>query len=723
MTTSSPPAKDEDILARNPLIARLSESDRAALFALLDQIAITPKTEIIAEGSPGETMYFVLEGRLRAARSALDLGEIRPGDHFGELSMIAPRRRAASVHAETTCRLARLSRARYETLVKTAPSAAINLLQGLIDYLANRLVAMTDNVDTLLRSRSLPRRTHLTVTIGDETRSVATGTPLGALVGSPDDADPTDEPVGALVDGKPTSLATALVSDAIVAPLPLGHGAGLDIYLRSVQLALLEASRRAFGGRAFRCGPRIDAATVIIFDDHSTAERTSIARRLRTVYDTLRVSGEELREELWTTDEAEAHFRAHGDHQTASLLATRREATVPLVTCGETYAYRTGPVVGRASALDEVHFREHPDGLLVDLGERVRSLAWGGEHAAELSIELEATTPRFGGDMAKMHVGWLRGMGVRCVGDFNKKCVSGAVDEIIRVAEGFHEKRIGEIADDIAAGIGHLRIICIAGPSSSGKTSFIKRLMVQLQIHGIVPFNVSLDDYYVDRERTPRDESGELDFEAPDAIDGRLLREHVAALLGGAEVRTAKYDFRTGKSQPTGGHTRSLDERGLLVLEGIHGLNASLLEGVANDDIIRRIFIHPATTLAFDRLTQLDPADLRLIRRIVRDRHQRGFSAADNIMRWASVRRGEALHIYPNLARADAVFDSSLAYELSVLKVYAERYLLEVEPGHNAYPTAHRLRQLLDHFVTIYPDHVPSTSIVREFIGGSSFDY
>jgi uridine kinase len=197
----------------------------------------------------------------------------------------------------------------------------------------------------------------------------------------------------------------------------------------------------------------------------------------------------------------------------------------------------------------------------------------------------------------------------------------------------------------------------------------------------------------------------------------------VRRLLAGETVKTARYDFLTGKSIKGGGPELRLAPGSVLVMEGIHGLNPALLGDVCDRAAIFRLFVHPATTLPFDRLTRLEPSDVRLLRRIVRDRRHRGYTAADNIMRWPSVQRGEELHIYPFQSNADANFDTSLVYELSVTKVYADRYLLEVPHDHVASSTAYRLRQLLDRFVTIYPDHVPPTSILREFVGGSGFEY
>ncbi|MBM4361549.1 MAG: nucleoside kinase, partial [Deltaproteobacteria bacterium] len=255
----------------------------------------------------------------------------------------------------------------------------------------------------------------------------------------------------------------------------------------------------------------------------------------------------------------------------------------------------------------------------------------------------------------------------------------------------------------------------------SGKTTFIRRLEVQLQVNGLTPRGLSLDDYYVDRARTPRDATGDLDYEALEAIDLEVLGRHVEALLRGDRVRTARYDFQTGTSHADGGRELTLGTGEVLLLEGIHGLNPRLLAALPERSIYR-VFVCPLAQLPFDALHRVHASDVRLLRRIVRDRHGRGTNAADNITRWPKVRAGERRHIFPFQHHADAVFDSSLVYELGVLRVYAERYLLEVPEDHPSAGTAFRLIRLLDRFVTLYPDHVPPTSLLREFIGGSGFD-
>jgi uridine kinase len=381
-----------------------------------------------------------------------------------------------------------------------------------------------------------------------------------------------------------------------------------------------------------------------------------------------------------------------------------------------------GALLPRASLVGPITVEPHPAGLLMVLPELARYMPV--ERGARVDpIACERRAARYDGPMAASQRRWLEGLGITRAGAYATFCIGQRVPELIRVAEGFHEKWIGRIVDAIVSRRSDLQVIAISGPSSSGKTTFIKRLTVQLLVEGIHPVALSLDDYYVDREKTPRDETGEYDFEAYEALDVALLHEETRALLAREEVQVARYDFVAGKSFPHGGRALRMSSGDVLLVEGIHGLDPALLAGVVDPSRIYRIFVHPATTLAFDRANVLAPDDVRLLRRIVRDRHQRDYDAAATIARWPSVRRGELRRIYPFLANADVVFDSALVYEPSILKTYAERYLLEVPLDHPSAATAHRLRKTIDPFVAIYPDHVPPTSVIREFIGGSGFEY
>jgi uridine kinase len=604
--------------------------------------------------------------------------------------------------------LTRIPRTAWTSFVEDDPAAAIRIMEGLLDDIRDDLTGMTDSLGALLQGRSLPRSREVTVQVGGESRRVPTGTRVGSLLPAELDGAPV---VAGLLGQDPVSLATPIFSPASVAPLTAAHWEGRQIYARSLGLVLLEAAQRVAPGAVIRMGPSRGRHQEV--EVPAGADRPDLARRLaaemrRVVADDLPVH-----EELWTRAEAVSLFRERGWDDAALLLRTRREQNVALVTLGQVYALSPGPLLSTTGRIRAFGLEPGNGGLLLDLGAVDPRGNGDGEAVAELRE----------GEMIEEHARWLGSMGVESVGAFNESCIDGQVSQLIRVAEGFHEKRIGRIADEIAARRDRLRIVAIAGPSSSGKTTFIKRLDLQLRINGVEPVGLSLDDYYVDRERTARGVDGERDFEALEALDLALLESDVRRLLDGGEVAMPHFDFRSGRSHPGGRPAVRLRPGAVLVLEGIHGLNPRLLGAAPGPGELFRIFVHPATTLPSDRLSRVSATDVRLLRRIVRDRHARGIRAAETILRWPSVQRGEMAGIFPFQGEADAVFDSSLIYEPAVLKVYAERYLLEVPPEHPAYPTAVRLRNLVDLFVSIYPDHVPPTSILREFVGGSGFEY
>ncbi len=726
--TPPPPVPEVDLpaLQRSPLLNHLSADERHRLLAHLDHLSVAPGTVVVREGDDADHMYFVLEGQARIQRGTLDIGAVRPGDHFGELGFVGARRRMASVIAVHGLRLARLTRASWDNLRREEPRLALHVVEGMLDTLGQQLTRMTDSVGRLLGQRLLPRRAEVAVDLDGVLQPVPTGTTvrhlLPGLVGE-------SHVVAGLVDSRPVSLETPVVTQVAVAPLTLADAEGREIYRRSAGLVLLDAVAHTLPGtRARLLAPleTLQRAALALPPELDAAAVREIKARIIARFDHLVAACEPLHEELWTVEEAREELAARGWPDAAAMLSVWRDTAVSLVSFGDTYAIRTGPVVPDTGYLAGTRVYPDPVGLLIEFSPEVTRHVPrpASERAApELLRDRESTTPRYGGEMVEAGRAWRKALRIEDVGRYNEACVSGRVAELIRVAEGFHEKRLGALADRVAARRDALRIICIAGPSSSGKTTLIKRLTTQLEINGLRPVALSLDDYYVDRDATPRDENGQFDFEALEAIDLAQLQRDLRALLQGERVCTPRFDFKAGRSLASAGPELSLDAETLLLLEGIHGLNPALLGAAVAPEQVFRVFLHPASTLPLDRLTPIDPTDLRLLRRIVRDRHGRNLSAAENIQRWPSVRRGELLHIYPYQHHADAVFDSALLYEPSVIKVYAERYLLEVPAGHPSQPTAHRLRNLLDRFVTIYPDHVPPTSLLREFIGGSGFEY
>ncbi len=318
---------------------------------------------------------------------------------------------------------------------------------------------------------------------------------------------------------------------------------------------------------------------------------------------------------------------------------------------------------------------------------------------------------------------WNRMIGVATLGDLNEIVLKDNIKDVIMTQEGLHEQKIVEIAAEIAKRRDKVRLVCIAGPSSSGKTTFVRRLSVQLKVLGINPVVIGMDDYYRDRVDTPLDANGKIDFEAFDALDVPLLTQHLEMIVRGEPIMVPRFDFPSGRRAPASECTRlQLKPNEMLLIEGIHGLNPTITNSVPEEARFR-IFVSALTQLVIDEHNRIPTSDGRLLRRIVRDRRYRGTSAAGTIAMWPSVRAGEERNIFPFQNECDAMFNSTLIYEVAVFKTFAWRYLLEVDRNDPAWSQASSLLRFLDLFVPVFPDYVPSNSVLREFIGGSHFSY
>jgi uridine kinase len=327
---------------------------------------------------------------------------------------------------------------------------------------------------------------------------------------------------------------------------------------------------------------------------------------------------------------------------------------------------------------------------------------------------------RFG--IFKEYVGWNKLLHISNVGEFNKACKNQKSFEMIKLSEALHEKKVAQIADQIAhRESGVPRFVLISGPSSSGKTTFSKRLTIQLMVNGIRPVVISMDNYFVNREDTPRDENGNWDFEHLNTLDLPLFRQQVADLLEGKTVSLPFYNFETGKREFRG-ETLKLEKDTVVILEGLHALNPELMPNIPREATFK-IFVSSLTTVNLDNHNWIPTSDVRLIRRIVRDYRYRGYSALETIARLDSVQRGEDRWISPFQEEADVMFNSALLFELAVLKRHAEPILDEVPKYCDEYTTAHRLKKYLSYFESIPEREIPPTSFLREFVGGSSFRY
>ena len=409
------------------------------------------------------------------------------------------------------------------------------------------------------------------------------------------------------------------------------------------------------------------------------------------------------------TEDAITLFQEKGDVEKVKLLKTSGSIYTTYYKIGEYVDYYYGTLLTNTSQLYLFGLEKYYDGMLL----RIPSL----KNPDELG-EMTRQDKMF--DIFKEHHRWQEILGIRTVGDFNQAIEAGHATDIINISEALQEKKLAKIAEDIAQRKG-VKLVLLAGPSSSGKTTSCKRLSIQLAVNGLKPLQISLDDYFVDRDKTPKDENGEYDFESIYALNLDLLNDQFNALFRGEEVDLPKYDFPSGKSIKSGKKLK-LEPSNVLVVEGIHALNPELTAHIPEEQIYR-VYASALTTILLDNHNYIPTTDNRLLRRIIRDYKYRGVSAQETIHRWPSVRAGENKWIFPFQENADAMLNTAMLYELSVLKMQVEPLLQQVPENCEEYAEAYRLLKFLKYFKGIPYNNLPPTSLLREFLGGSSFHY
>ena len=416
-----------------------------------------------------------------------------------------------------------------------------------------------------------------------------------------------------------------------------------------------------------------------------------------------------IRRYMVPTEDAIALFQEKGDVEKVKLLKTSGSIYTTYYKIGEYVDFYYGTLLTNTSGLYLFGLEKYYDGMLL----RIPSL----KNPDKLG-EMTKQDKMF--DIFKEHHRWQDILGIRTVGDFNQAIDAGHATDIINISEALQEKKIAKIAEDIANRQG-VKLVLLAGPSSSGKTTSCKRLSIQLAVNGLKPLQISLDDYFVDRDKTPKDDNGEYDFESIYALNLDLLNEQFNALFRGEEVELPKYDFPSGKSVKSGKKLK-MEPNNVLVVEGIHALNPELTAHIPQDQIYR-VYASALTTILLDNHNYIPTTDNRLLRRIIRDYKYRGVSAQETIHRWPSVRTGENKWIFPYQENADAMFNTAMLYELSVIKMQAEPLLQQVPENCEEHAEAYRLLKFLKYFKGIPYNNLPPTSLLREFLGGSSFHY
>jgi uridine kinase len=518
-------------------------------------------------------------------------------------------------------------------------------------------------------------------------------------------SDPETPTVGAIVNGELRELTYPIDMDSHVRPVTMAEPDGMRIYRRSLTFLLSVAFEDLFPDAKLYVEHSIYSGgyfcQVTGRETLNSVELTKLEARMRELVeaDLPFAKGQVV------LGEAIKYFEQKGYWDKARLLAHRRKPHLVLYELDGTQDYYHGYMVPSTGYLEWFSLQALSDGFTLCFPRR----HWPTTLQKPPEYPVLLSTFRLYGD-------WLKTLGIQSVGALNDAIIAGRSREIILVSEALHEQRISQIATQIEKDRDRTRLILIAGPSASGKTTFSKRLSVQLIALGLSPFPLELDHFFVDRDQSPVDENGEYDYESLAALDLDRLNHDLKALIAGKKIRLPRYDFRTGCQEE--GEVVQLRSDHILILEGIHGLNPDLLPQLSTEETFR-IYASALTQLNLDSYNRVSTTDTRLIRRIVRDASHRGYSATDTIQRWESVRRGEKRNIFPYQENADIMFNSALAYELSALAPLAEPLLRQVQFRTDEHIEAKRLLTLLEWLLPLNTELIPDNSILREFIGGS----
>ena len=543
-----------------------------------------------------------------------------------------------------------------------------------------------------------------------ESWQVEFGTSLSELV---DRLGSQPHPIlAAMVNNRIKELSYRIYTPVTVRFIDAGSFAGIRVLQRTAWFILQMAVARCFPDRKLYIRHSMGLSgfycEVEGMDQFSTADAETLSEEIRRITQAdLKIEREKL-----LTEEVRERYAERGFDDKIELLDSCPRLYSDLYTMGDEIGYFYGALAPSSGYLTHFCLRPYYQGFYIGLPLRT----------APDTVCCELNQAKMA-DVFREYQSWVDMMGMPTIGAINSHIRDGLAGSLIKVAEAFHERKFAWIADQIyeANHTQGTRLVLISVPSSSGKTTSSKRLSIQLGVLGLKPVMLSLDDYFVDRDKTPLDEAGEYDFEALEAIDLELFNDHLQRLMRGEAVEIPRYDFISGRRQ---WHEKplQLDDRSVLVIEGIHGLNPRLTPSIPNHQKFR-IYISCLTSVAMDNLSRISTTDNRMLRRLVRDYRMRGADALSTLRRFPSVRRGEEKHIFPYQEEADVMLNSSLFYELSVLKPFAEKILREVPDTEPEYDEAHRMLKFLENFVPCPCEEIPPTSVLREFIGGSTFKY
>ena len=519
-------------------------------------------------------------------------------------------------------------------------------------------------------------------------------------------------PVSAKVNNKVESLTFRLYNNKDVEFQNIQSSSGMRTYVRSLCFILCKAVEDLYPNGSIALEHPVSKGYYCQLKLDRTIGLDDVQRIKQRMKEIIAEDFPFVRYEKHTTEVVEL-FRQKGMTDKVHLLETSGNLYSFYYALGDTIDYYYGSLLPSTGYIHLFDLVKYYDGLLLQVPNR--------ENPEKLEEVLKQEKML---EVLQEYRRWNQILGIGTVGDFNRACNAGYATDLINVSEALQEKRISQIADEISnrGKKGQpVKLILISGPSSSGKTTFSKRLSVQLMANGLRPYPISLDDYFVDRVDTPKDENGNYDYESLYALDLDFFNQQLQALLKGEEVELPRFNFTTGVREMSGKRLK-VDDNMILILEGIHALNPELTPHIPNESKFK-IYVSALTTILLDDHNYIPTTDNRLLRRIIRDYKYRGYSAEETISRWPSVRAGEEKWIFPYQENADVMFNSALLFELAIIKDYAEPILRKVPNNRPEYSEAYRLRKFLEYFVPLQDKELPPTSLLREFLGGSSFRY
>lgn len=513
--------------------------------------------------------------------------------------------------------------------------------------------------------------------------------------------------IAAKIDNDIRELGYVLENDCRVHFIDLSEEDGMRIYRRSLYFILMKAASDLFPDRRVIISHAVSKGLYCELRGKTGLKPQEVEQIEARMHEIVTQAIPFKKREI-PLEEAQALFESTGRMDRYHAIEHRNKKSVTIYNCGGMDDYFYGYMAPDTGYIKVFGLEYYSGGLIVQFPDRKSPdmLPEFAEQEKLFNIYLEFKK-------------WGRILEVENVGALNDLIKAGRSTELIRVSEALHEKKLASIADMVANSKSKKRIILISGPSSSGKTTFAQRLSIQLRVNGLKPVTISLDDYFVNREDTPKDEFGEYDFEALEAIDIKFFNKQLNELIQGCEVELPVFNFHSGSREPVGKKLHINDDN-IIVIEGIHGLNEKLTCEIPRDNKFK-IYVSALTSMNIDDHNRIPTTDNRIIRRIVRDHHFRGYNALTTIKIWPSVRRGEEKNIFPYQESADVMFNSSLMVELSILKTLAEPLLNSIDNSTGEYSEARRLIEFLSYFLPVDSKDVPANSIIREFIGGSCF--